>query len=153
MASIFGKIFRMLMIERGAKGKSVNELIAQLRTGHQTLLNQIDGAEDNKTNRAQLSHAIGIERWGQSRLRVVLGAPLNMEEYYGYRPAREVPVDQLVQQFDETRQETLVIAEELTAVANVASKEVEHNLMGNMSVPSWLFYLDMHSNFELRKVS
>lgn len=156
MASIPGRLFRTLMIDRNAKKMTVDELIGQLRDNHPKLLAQVSAAADNEDNRKQLSHAIGIERWGQSRLRVALGAPLNMEEYNGYRPAREVPMNELVEQFDATRQETLKIAGELTAVnqsdSNIGNQKVEHNMMGGMTVRSWLYYLDMHSNFELKKV-
>ena len=153
MASIPGKIFRTLIIDRNAKKMTMEELIKQLRDNHPKLMSQIGAAADSEKNRRQLSHAIGIERWGQSRLRVALGAPLTMDEYNGYRPKREVPMDELVQQFDETRQETVTIGEELSSHANIAAKTVEHNMMGNMTVGSWLYYLDMHSTFELKNVS
>lgn len=154
MATIPGRLFRTLMIDRKAKKLTVNELVGMLRSNHQTLLEQVRAAPDNETNRRQLSHAIGIERWGQSRLRVALGDPLNMEEYNRYRPKREVAMEQLVEQFDTTRQETLAIAEELTAVStNIGDNQIEHNMMGPMTVRSWLYYLDMHSNFELQKVA
>ena len=152
MASLFGKCFRMLMVDRPAKNQSLESLTDQLSGSQQIILDKVTGAMDNEDNRKQLTHVIGIERWGQNRLKVALGEPLTMEEYDGYRPQTGTSLPALAETFTQTRQNTLAVAEKLTAVPDVAGKIVEHNDMGQMTVRSWLYYLDLHSNYELRNV-
>ena len=152
MASITGKLFRVLMVDRSAKNKSLDVLQGQLSESKQTILNKIGVAADNEANREQLSHVIGIERWGQYRLRVLLGEPLKMDEYEGYRPQGAKSLAELAEEFSQTRQATLALGEQITAIPEVATKTIEHNDMGIMSVRSWFQYLDMHGTYELRNV-
>ena len=109
MASITGKLFRVLMVDRSAKNKSLDVLQGQLSESKQTILSKIGVAADNETNREQLSHVIGIERWGQNRLKVLLGEPLKMDEYEGYRPQGMKSLAELAEEFSRTRQATLAL--------------------------------------------
>lgn len=103
---------------------------------------------DSEQNRRVLSHIIGIERWGQRRLQVALGAPLLDDEYDGYRPPKERTWSELQADFAETRRETAVIAGKITTL----DTQIHHNMYGDLSVRGWLRYLDMHANLEAKKL-
>lgn len=151
--SIFGKIFRTVMIDRQAGQKSVAELRADLAADKSVLVTQLAGASDGDGARKQLAHVIGIERWAQSRLKVALGEEqLVMDEYDGYRPTKGPALAELAEEFVSTRDETLAIADRLAAVPNIETQTVAHNAMGDMRVRSWLQYVITHGEFELRKV-
>ncbi|MEM7029987.1 MAG: hypothetical protein AAF629_10515 [Chloroflexota bacterium] len=152
MEKIIGKLFRMAMIDRQAKNKDVAELRQQLVENKKMLTDKLAVATDSEENRQQIRHVIGIERWAQSRLKVVLGEPFKQEEHDGYLPANNKPVANLAQVFDETRQETLTIAQQLAEVSSVETQVVNHNAMGAMTVRSWLQYIDTHGTYELRKL-
>ncbi|MGB1250805.1 MAG: DinB family protein [Candidatus Promineifilaceae bacterium] len=152
MASITGKLFRVLMVDRSARNKTVASLTQELRSSHQSIVELVTSAENNPTNREQLRHVIGIERWSQKRLQAALGAPLNMDEHDRYCPSAEAALTTLGSEFTQTRQETLTIVEQLTSVPNIATKIIEHNDLGQMTVRSWLQYIDMHGTYELRNV-
>lgn len=111
--SISSYLFRSLMLERPARSKSLAELTEDLVVTGREITTTITGAPDTPENRQALSHVIGIERWGQRRLRVALGEPLLVEEYDGYRPGQEESLAQLQAAFQATRQETLSIARQL----------------------------------------
>jgi len=151
--SLFGKILRTLMVDRQAGQKSVAELKTDLASSKSTLVTQLAGAADTDNAQKKLAHVIGIERWAQSRLKVALGdQQLIMDEYDGYRPERGLNLAELAKEFASTRDETLAIADRLTALPNIETQMVEHNDMGDMRVRSWLQYIDMHGQLELRKV-
>ncbi len=93
----------------------------------------------------------GLERWGQSRLRVALGEPLLMDEYDVYRPPRAAGWAELQDAFHSTRQQTVALAGQLDqAVTN--GVKVPHNQFGLLTVRSWLRYLDIHANMEAKKL-
>ncbi|MEM7130925.1 MAG: hypothetical protein AAF702_31680 [Chloroflexota bacterium] len=150
--SFIGKMFRVLMSDRLAGDKSVEALMSELAKSKESIANQLASAEDTDGHREKLAHVIGIERWGQSRLKVALGESLKMDEYDGYRPETTKTVSELAEDFSQTRDETLAIAEQLKAIPGVETQTVTHNDMGEMRVRSWLQYLEMHAAFELRRV-
>lgn len=108
-------------------------------------------AQDSPQNCRLLSHIVGIERWGQSRLRVALGAPLVRDEYDGYRPPRAATWAELQDTFSATRQETVALSRQL-AQFDLAELTVPHNQFGGLTVRSWLCYLDMHASWEAKKL-
>ncbi|MEM7118651.1 MAG: hypothetical protein AAF614_39905 [Chloroflexota bacterium] len=150
--SITGKLFRILMVDRTAKKKDLDQLTGELRTSDQTIANIVNSAEDNEANREQLCHVIGIERWAQMRLQTALGGPVQMDEYDGYRPDLTQPLPALADTFSATREQTLTLADKLLSQPNIADKIVAHNDMGDMRVKSWLQYIEMHGPYELRNV-
>lgn len=152
MATFTGRLFRMLMVDRSAKSKDIGMLYGQLESSKQVVLDILRSAANTPPNREQLAHVIGIERWGQARLRVALGQPFEMDEYDAYRPVVNGSLDALRSEFIETRDVTLGIAKQLLEKPSVVSKIIEHNDMGQMTVRSWLQYLDMHGTYELRNV-
>jgi hypothetical protein len=139
-----GKYF----VEVLAKRKSITQHRADLTATRTTILDRARAAGDSDYHRKVMSHIIGIERWGQSRLRVFLGGPLKQEEYDGYRPARESSYTELLGQFEETRQATLKLVDELAATKLDPAARSLHNMFGPLTVQGWLYYLCFHANAE-----
>ena len=140
-----------LLLERPFKNKDMAEIAKELDLAGGRLKHTFAAAKDNPDNRRLLSHIVGMERWGQSRLRVALGEPLTMDEYDGYRPPREAAWPALQDAFSETRQQTVAEVQQL-GQTNVANIKVPHNQFGPLSVRSWLRYLEMHANLEAKKL-
>ncbi len=140
-----------LMLERPFKNKDMAEIAQELDLAGGRLKHTFAAAKDNPDNRRLLSHIVGMERWGQSRLRVALGEPLTMDEYDGYRPPREATWPILQDAFSETRQQTVAVVQQL-GQTKVADVKVPHNQFGPLSVRSWLRYLEMHANLEAKKL-
>lgn len=138
-------------LEMPFRGLSVEQMAQRLELDGRTLERTFVAAKDNEHNRRLLSHITGIERWGQSRLRVALGAPLVMDEYDGYRPPREATWVELQDAFHSTRQETVALARQL-GQALAASVKTPHNQFGPLTVRSWLRYLNIHANMEAKKL-
>ena len=65
-----------IFFERPAKKQSMNQLAEALAASAQVLQTRADQAADTEANHQQLRHITGIERWGQSRLRTLLGETL-----------------------------------------------------------------------------
>ncbi len=110
--------------------------------------NRFSSARPTDKNAAVGAHVIGIERWGQSRLRVFLGEPLVMDEYDGYRPPDDMTVTEMITLFRETRAETVHLAESLAKSSVPDTAVVPHNQAGDLTVRGWLAYLDGHSTRE-----
>lgn len=138
-------------LEHPLRNLTVEQIAERLgRNGHK--LERIFAAtKDSPANRKLLSHITGIERWGQSRLRVALGAGLTMDEYDGYRPPQEATWSELQDAFRSTRQETVGLARQL-GQAMAAGVRAPHNQFGPLTMRSWLRYLDMHANVEAKKL-
>jgi len=139
-----GKLF----IEMPAARKSLSDLQQDLEHGRNVILERATGAGDNDYHRKVLNHIIGIERWGQSRLKVFLGEPFIHDEYDGYRPPKETSYIDLQRQFDETRQGTLHLAVELATTPVDPSRRSMHNMFGPLTPRGWLYYLYFHANAE-----
>ncbi|MBX3054324.1 MAG: hypothetical protein KF753_22820 [Caldilineaceae bacterium] len=141
-----------LFFERPARGKSFTELAQQLGTAGEKVLARLEGKSNSERNHQVLTHIIGIERWGQSRLRVLLGDPLRQEEYLVYRPARDVPWNELVENFRTTRAETVSLAQALKNASVAPEQSVPHNQFGPISARAWLGYLQAHASREIMQV-
>lgn len=139
------------VFERGA-GKALTNAPEQLEAVGQKIAARASAVPDSDLNRRVLNHIIGIERWGQRRLRVALGEPFIQDEYNSYRPAREATWDALKTQFKATRAETVALARSLAAQPVAQSKRIRHNDYGDLSVGAWLNYLRTHADLESRKL-
>lgn len=146
------KFFRYLFLERPAHKVGLRNYPAHLEAKGATLLAKAQDGADTADNRRQLNHIIGIERWGQSRLRVALGDALTMDEYNSYRPSRDRAWAELQADFEATRQETVTLAKQLNEASVATDVTVPHNQHGELTVLSWLHYLDMHANIEGRRI-
>ena len=99
-----------------------------------------------------MSHIIGIERWGNSRLKVALGEPLMMDEYNNYRPAREATWHELKEELGKTRAQTVQLLGELESSNVDVSKTIAHNQHGDLSIKGWVRYINMHADFESKRL-
>lgn len=149
---MLAKIISQLFLERPARKRSFKELSSKLAASGQALDTRFASRDDSKKNRSSLSHIIGIERWGQQRLRVALGEPFVDDEYNGYRPAKEVGWDELKAQFSETRAATIEIVEQLDEGGVSAETTINHNDFGDLTTKAWLQYLTFHANTESKRI-
>lgn len=148
---IFGVVAYFLM-ERPASKKSFDDFRKQLEEGGQTIQQRVASAADNDHNRDKLSHIIGIERWGQRRLEVALGKSQVHDEYDGYRPDVNAPLNDLSTAFEETRQRTMQLAKELGEKNVSRDIKVFHNGFGPLTTHGWLQYLNFHANQEAKSI-
>jgi len=144
--------FAGLFFERPARGLSLAELADRLERDGRKLERSFAAAEGSDRHRIVLDHIIGIEGWGQNRLRVALGTPLTMDEYDPYRPDSGLGWSSLQDAFQATRQQSVALARELTNAADVAETEIPHNQYGNLTVKGWLQYLISHANLEAKRI-
>lgn len=140
-----------LWLERPAGKLAPAEITDRLELNGKKLERSFATAGDTPANRRLLRHITGIERWGQSRLRVALGNPLTMDEYDDYRPPKDANWIVLQETFQQTRQETVALARQL-ADANALGVKIPHNQFGPLSGRGWLQYLDTHANWEAKKM-
>lgn len=139
------------LLERPAAKAGIAGLIASLQHYQTKIEARILSKADNARHRAVLSHIIGIERWGQNRLNVALGAPFVRDEYNGYRPAKSATMAELLAAFRTTRAETIALAHQIEA-AGKGKATVPHNSFGDLTTVGWLRYLDLHAFWESKKI-
>ena len=139
-------------LEWVGRGASLEDLTAELEASGNRNLQQLMEKMPTEWNYKQLNHIVGIERWGQQRLRVGLGAPFKGEEYDSYRPPLGVSWNELHDIFDQTRQETLNLTHQLIESGSMDEK-ILHNDLGDLSVKQWLTYLRIHANTELWRMN
>ncbi len=130
---------------------NAEELAERLALSGRKLERTLTSAADTPANRRLVSHIVGIERWGQSRLRVALGAPLVRDEYDSYRPPRDADWPALQAAFAATRDETVALTRQLAAPLT-QEVAVLHNQFGPLRLRAWLRYLDMHASWEAKKL-
>ncbi len=145
------KVAADFILERPFRDKDFSQLAGKLTLSGQVLEDRIRRAQETERNRRILSHIIGIERWGQSRLRVFLGEPLTLDEYDGYRPPQDATWDELAQAFQATRARTIALIQELAARDPGPDTRVPHNQFGPLTARGWLRYLDFHADAESKK--
>ena len=141
-----------LLLEKPTRHQSYAELAQKLEEAGQSIQTRLSGKDYTEFNHRVLSHIIGIERWGQSRLRVLQGHPLLQDEYNSYRPARDLPWEELVGQFSATRAETVALARALSDAKIDPDRTVLHNQFGPISARAWLRYLQTHASREIMQV-
>jgi hypothetical protein len=149
--SLMGKVLHMV-IELQARNKSLNQLTRVLSQSGDRVASRLAGAANTPTNRELAAHLIGIERWGQRRLRVLLGEPLVIDEYDGYRPADSKGIPALVSTFRTTRADTLGLVTRLQSARVAPTATVPHNDMGDLTVRGWLSYLETHAAREASRL-
>lgn len=143
-------LFRRPMAEWGAREKSIEELADELEASAATMDERMQGRPDSNVNREAIAHWIGIERWGQRRLNVALGATLIMDEYHGYRPDKEQGIEALREAFASTRADTVRLARRLAEKGVDPKTTIRHNDLGDLSARGWLAYLIQHPEQESR---
>lgn len=141
------------VLEAPAGRSSYTDLGQGLERGGLTLAGRAGRAADTPANRELLSHIIGIERWGQSRLRVALGErTFERDTYQGYRPAEGTSLQDLRNLLSQTRSGTVDLARKLHARPPQDDATVEHNSLGPLTAKAWLRYLTQHADIESRRL-
>lgn len=148
---MIGTVLRAVS-ERQARGRSGDAFATSLTNSGSNLEARFGRAADTPGNREAVNHIVGIERWGQRRLRVALGEPPVMDSYRGYRLPEGTDLKALNQAFAETRQTTVGLARELGRTDPDLLQKVRHNDLGELSVGGWLAYLQAHANRESIRV-
>lgn len=141
-----------MMFERPAQKLTLDQLGSLLEQSGSDLMDRFAAAPATDANGDQLRHIIGIERWGQSRLRVALGDALQDDDYDAYRPADDLDWDALQEMFRVTRADTLALAHALDRAGLDTTVTVPHNQYGKLTVYAWLRYLDVHSKLEGQRI-
>lgn len=146
------KMLRNLLLDRPGRKWTMTAWGEKLAAHGESISHRLDKYPDSQRNRQVLSHIIGIEQWGQSRLRVGLGEPFKEEEYDSYRPSRNRSWEQLKAEFRMTRKRTVALAEALDDNQADQFTKVKHNQYGPLTLGAWLRYLDLHANLESRRI-
>jgi hypothetical protein len=147
LGQLIGKILKPI-VERQGRGHSLEAWAAVLETTGREVSARLEGAPDTPTNREVANHIVGIERWGQRRLRVALGEAPVLDSYRGYRLPEGTAMAELAQAFVDTRRQTVELANALSAATLSPQTKIEHNDFGALSVRGWLAYLSGHAKRE-----
>lgn len=144
-----------LLLERPAQKLTFEQHAETLSQNGEALAYRFAACDDSPANREQLRHIIGIERWGQARLRAFLSGQTDLDtldEYDGYRPDDALDWAALQAAFTAARVDSVALARELAGRDLDPSMTVIHNQYGRLSAYGWLRYLDTHANLEGKRV-
>lgn len=144
---IIGALIRPAVKLR-ARGRSPVELLERLEASRQLLESRVIRAHDTPGNREAINHIVGIERWGQSRLKLVPGGETDLDSYRGYRLPDDSDLASLQSAFVDTRAETIRLVRELSEAGVDPQCKVRHNDLGDLTLVEWLIYLDDHAKRE-----
>lgn len=133
------------LIERPVAERTFDELAAELEASGADLEARFARASSSAANAEQLRHIIGIERWGQRRLKVAFGEPLDPGGYRPFRPADDRSWDALLADFRETRAATVELVRSLDVGWDLP---IPHDSLGDLSVRGWVQYLRLHAALE-----
>lgn len=134
--------------KRRARGRSLADLADLLEASWEPIERRLNDARDTPANREAINHLVGIERWGQARIRVALGEPFDPNGHRGYRLPDEATLDELRRALRETRKDTIALARELDRRGVEASTTVRHDDLGPLTPGEWLGYLEDHGTRE-----
>lgn len=140
-----------VFIEQPGRSKSLAEWKASLAANAATIDQRAATAKDAVQASKVLRHIAGIERWGQRRLQILLGAPSTRDEYDDYRPGANLTLAEQREFFRQTRADTLVLVDQLQAAGVGDGATAPHNDFGALTARGWLRYLDIHANLESKK--
>ena len=152
--SIAGQVSQ-IVLERPGRKRTLNEWADALATAGAAIdVHAAVATDQSATGRAAtcLRHITGIELWGQSRLRVFLGAPLQMDEYDVYAPGVDLDVAALRAAAAAARAAARALAPPLAPAAVWGPQTVGHNGYGPLTVRGWLAYLDTHATREASRI-
>lgn len=150
VSKVIGRVLRRFM-ERQARGRDWSELAENLAAAGDDLAKRMRDAPDTPHNREVAQHIVGIERWGQRRLRVALGQPFVLDGHRPYRLPDDTAMQALAEAFAGTRTDTVALARELEAEGVGRGRQVRHNDLGDLTLGAWLAYLDGHARREARR--
>ncbi|MBK8902348.1 MAG: DinB family protein [Anaerolineaceae bacterium] len=149
---MFQRFLRHFLLERPGQKWTMSAWGEKLTASGEKIERRLQKAPDSERNRQVLSHIVGIELWGQSRLRVGLGEPFKEDDYDSYRPSRSRTWEQLKAEFRLVRKKSVALAEALDDNMVDQFMKVKHNRYGMITLGAWLRYLDMHANAESKRI-
>lgn len=140
------------VVERPGQSKSYDEWKQQLSASGAAI--EARAARSNSPDRASsvLRHLTGIERWGQRRLQILLGAAPLQDDYDGYQPDATLELAGQLVAFAQTRAATLKLVDQLKEAGVSDNLKAAHNDFGRLSARGWLRYLDLHASLESKKI-
>lgn len=146
-------LFVAQALERPAARLGYPELGQGLERGGLLLAQRAARAADTDANRGVLTHIIGLERWGQQRLRAALGQRgFVRDEHHPYKPGAGTTLRELQDLLSQTRSQTVDLARQLAAAPPRDGLTVEHNGLGELTPKAWLRYLTQHADIESRRL-
>jgi len=152
MPSPVVRLFVRALVERPARRTGPAALIERLAGGLGPLLDRFRAAAAQPKAAPTLRHIVAIERWGQGRLRVALGdRPFVRDESGAYAPDPDAPLEQLLDDLRDARAETVALARRVAAEGR-GDVQVDHNSLGPLTADGWLQYLNLHADFEAKRV-
>lgn len=141
------------LVERPAGRSSYADLGTALERGGAQLAGRLERAPDTEASREVARHIIGIERWGQARLRSLAGGPgFVRDEHRPYRPPQDASLSELRDLLSLTRAQTVALAQQLEQQPPPEGARVPHNALGDLSAKGWLRYLTTHASLESRRL-
>jgi hypothetical protein len=149
--SVMGPVIRFFL-EVQVANRSYDRIARQLQSSQKGVSDRIFNASEKHNNHKLARHIVGIERWGQHRLRCALGEPLVLDDVDGYILKESHSGGHIAQDFDIARRETLALVQVLGATAGIEKQKVQHNELGPLSVKGWLMYLNAHAEIESKKL-
>jgi hypothetical protein len=152
MANPLLPALRNLFLERPARKRDFAYFASKLEASGKELEARFAAAADSPENRRQLRHIVGLERWGQRRLRTALGEAPVQDEMDEYAPPRGQSLLDLRAAFAATRRETVVLVRQLEARGVPSDWVIPHNEFGPLTLRAWLRYLDLHASIEARRI-
>ncbi|MBU6348887.1 MAG: DinB family protein [Chloroflexi bacterium] len=140
------------VVERPGRSKSYDEWKQQLNVSGAAI--EARASQSNSPDRARsvLRHLTGIERWGQRRLQILLGAAPIQDNYDGYQPDADLDLAGQLAAFAQTRAATLKLVDQLKEAGVSDTLKADHNDYGQLSARGWLRYLDLHASLESKKI-
>ena len=142
--NLFGRVFRFISESR-ARTLSLEAAARRLEASGPALAARMGAASPTPRTLEQARHIIGIERWGQARLRRLLGGPIANDEYDSYRPNDLAALPALADAFAATRAETVALVRALRQAGKTGDETAAHNELGELSILGWVVYLDDHA--------
>ncbi|RIH83113.1 hypothetical protein Mlute_02289 [Meiothermus luteus] len=149
VADLVLRLAKPFLIEKPAWELSLDQHKEALVRSVEPVEQRIQKARSSQAEEI-VRHIIGIERWGQRRLQVALGKPLVMDEHHEYKPPAGLDKAHLLYEFRKTRIQTIELAERLKGT--IEPTYVPHNALGPLSTRGWLYYLNLHAQWESRRL-
>ncbi len=141
-----------LILERPGRKRTLAQWAQEFDRGVPRAEGRSATAKNEEAAANALRHITGIERWGQSRLRVFLGAPLQRDEYDGYAPAEGESAAAQLAALRAARSESAALIRQLEAAGVSLDAAVPHNQFGPLTVRGWLAYLHSHAEREAWRI-
>lgn len=140
------------VVQEPAHRKRYAELADELYVSGERVRLRLERARGTAEQARVLRHIVGIERWGQRRLRAAFGESLDANGHHAFKPPQGLSWAELKEAFLSARTGTVALARELSEHPPEGDFTVTHDEHGPLSARAWLRYLQLHAEFESRRV-